>query len=147
MIDELRFRAFDNRNQRWTDSCFETDIDEYIVGNTVSQILVNTKYNNKSHSSGFLYTIQLAANMLDINGVEIFQGDILEHTRTDGTKLLFKIWLVSGGLVMNSHQEDFYRNEEHIITYDAIADKQTASFISSCLVVGNIIDNPELLKL
>lgn len=74
----------------------------------------------------------------DIKGKEIFEGDVLKFMHH-----LHKVFRVKGGLVINSHLDDFYKDSTPF--YEACADMQTAQWIEQCEVIGNIFQNPELL--
>lgn len=144
--NEIRFRAYDNRIEDWSKDSFDADVDEEIVTSKPSLLVINTMYNRQSINTGDQYSFQLSAFMLDNDGVEIFEGDILEHTLIDGTKRFYKIWREAGGLVVNIHQDDFYKPVKLIQFWEGLSNMQTASFIKNCRVIGNVIDNPELLE-
>jgi len=74
----------------------------------------------------------------DSKGKEIFEGDILKFMHH-----LHKVFRVKGGLVINSHLDDFYKDSTPF--YEACADMQTSQWIEQCEVIGNIYQNPELL--
>jgi len=91
-------------------------------------------YNERVQSS----TIGQFTGLKDKNGKEIFEGDILKFMHH-----LHKVFRVKGGLVINSHLEDFYKDFTPF--YEACADMQTSQWIEQCEVIGNIFQNPELL--
>lgn len=73
--------------------------------------------------------------LIDKNGVEIFEGDILEDK---SRSCKYNVFRVSGGFAINTHQNDFNR---HTPFYTAISDMQTTSYIKgSCEVIGNIYE-------
>jgi uncharacterized phage protein (TIGR01671 family) len=74
----------------------------------------------------------------DSKGKEIFEGDILKFMHH-----LHKVFRVKGGLVINSHLDDFYK--DYTPFYEACADMQTSEWIKQCEVIGNVFQNPELL--
>ena len=74
----------------------------------------------------------------DSKGKEIFEGDILKFMHH-----LHKVFRVRGGLVINSHLDDFYKDSTPF--YEACADMQTSQWIEQCEIIGNIFQNPELL--
>ena len=79
----------------------------------------------------------------DKNGVEIYEGDILKYSNKLGRESFHRIFMVEGGLVINAHSEDLNKNTPF---YSACADMQTMQFIKQCKIIGNIHQNPELLK-
>jgi len=90
-------------------------------------------------SQGQPVEVMQFTGLKDKNGVEIYEGDIL----SDGTRK-FKVFIVPGGLAINTHQDDL--NKENIVFYESTADMQTSSFISGTTeVIGNIHQNQELL--
>ncbi|RTY86947.1 YopX family protein [Flavobacterium sp. RSP15] len=74
----------------------------------------------------------------DSKGKEIFEGDILKFMHH-----LHKVFRVRGGLVINSHLDDFCKDSTPF--YEACADMQTSQWIEQCEIIGNIFQNPELL--
>ena len=81
----------------------------------------------------------------DKNGKEIYEGDILQLKRLDGSILLYKIFSVKGGFAFNTHQDDFHKPQSKIYFYESTSDMQNSSFISTLEIIGNLFENPELL--
>lgn len=79
----------------------------------------------------------------DKNWIDIYEGDILEYKTELGRHNLHKVFRHVGGLVINSHKDDFYK-EEFTPFYEACADNQTYQYIEQCEVIGNIYENKEL---
>lgn len=75
----------------------------------------------------------------DCKGNEIFEGDILKFMHH-----LHKVFRVKGGLVINSHLDDFYR--DYTPFWESCADMQTSQWLNQCEIIGNIFENPELLQ-
>jgi uncharacterized phage protein (TIGR01671 family) len=76
----------------------------------------------------------------DKNKKDIFEGDIIEYRNELGKHSVHKVFRVEGGLVINSHSDDFYK--EYTPFYEACADMQTSGWIQQCEVIGNIHENP-----
>jgi hypothetical protein len=80
----------------------------------------------------------------DKNNNDLFVGDILKYIKLDGSVCLYKIFEVFGGYAINTHQDDFYK--DNVIFYTSLSDMQTISFIEgNCERIGNIYQNVELL--
>lgn len=138
MNREIKFRA-------WVDSMKKM----HIWG--VNLISINHDLSWESLSDGMFdendSILMQFTGLKDNNGVEIYEGDILERLLTNGDKRIFKVWSEKGGFVINTHQDDFYKPIEKIVFYEACADMQTSSFIEgNLIVIGNIYQNPELLE-
>ena len=81
------------------------------------------------------------SGLLDKNGKEISEGDILEEEAPRGNKYVVRS--VPGGFAINQFQDDIANTP----FYDALADMQTSGYVSTqCEVIGNIHENPELLE-
>jgi len=80
----------------------------------------------------------------DKNVSDVYEGDILEFKNDLGRQNLHKVFRVDGGLVINSHSDDICKDS--IVFYEACADMQTSQWIRQCEIIGNIHQNPELIK-
>jgi hypothetical protein len=70
--------------------------------------------------------------LTDKNGVEIYDGDILEDK---SRKWKYNVFKVKGGFAINTHQNDFNRTTPFYTAFDM----QTTSYINgNCEVTGNI---------
>lgn len=82
----------------------------------------------------------------DKNGNKIYEGDILQDTYEARRGRLHKVWAEPGGFVINTFNDDLKKPVDKIQFWNALADQQTASFVTGALeVIGNIYENPELL--
>ena len=99
---------------------------------------------------GAKYTIAVAeatvgqqSGIKDRKGKETYEGDIL----TDREGKVYVIAPMPGGpCLFNAANYESYLDGEPVVLYDALADMQTGGFVEDNLtVVGNIIDNPEIL--
>lgn len=76
-----------------------------------------------------------------------FVGDIFKETLNNGEERFYKIFNIKGGFGINIHQDDFKKDPEKIVFYESLGDQQAASWFESSLVkIGNVFENPELLK-
>ncbi len=87
--------------------------------------------------------IQQYIGLQDVNGKFIYAGDILQEVNPRG--FMYRVFEVEGGFAVNTHHDDF--NKDIIVFYESTADMQMSGYIKgSCAVIGNILENPELLK-
>ena len=136
MNRKIKFRAWVTENQMiehnsidFNDFLHKTDL----LGN------INHSY------CGDVFILMQFTGLHDKNGKEIYEGDILEYVRLDGSKIFYKVFYKKGGLVINIHQDDF--KKDNPLFYEPIADMQTSGFIEqNCTIIGNIYENPELLS-
>lgn len=87
-------------------------------------------------------TVGQYTGLTDKNGKKIFDGDIVRYNQTDGAKWNGKTILCTGKVVYNDKTASFAVN-----SIDEIGAKNYDYFpIKNIEVIGNIHDNPELLK-
>lgn len=120
---EIKFRAWDNENKRWWPNIEVYSDGTYNVGE------VEDSY------SGLIYseqkpTLQQFTGFKDTNDKDIFEGDILEDNEypDDGISRDVVIW-----------SEELGRWTTHEWSIDG-------EEFEGCEVVGNIHENPEILK-
>ncbi len=87
------------------------------------------------------FIIQQFTGLLDINGKEIYEGDICE--RKNWTGIYYVRWSKDGYFWcdVNEDDEEFYKNRDS--SYDA---DRLRNGINECKIIGNIFENPELIE-
>ena len=78
-------------------------------------------------------TVGQYTGLTDKNGRRIFEGDILKFTGADGRDVYLNVVFEDGAFLM---EEDGVINSDLMPSYDCLGVE----------VIGNIYDNPELLK-
>lgn len=121
MKREIKFRAWNKSQKRFADS-------EFIFINGIGKIDTPTV---SDHLEIMQYT-----GLLDKNSVEIYEGDIIECENTwDNTKWKTKVRFSEGAFLIDCEGQDWN------ITAIGFLDEET-----EIEVIGNIYENPELLK-
>ena len=82
----------------------------------------------------------------DKNGTDIYEGDVLEFKNDLGRYHKSKIFYKGGGLCYSRHDDDIIKEPENIVFYEYCADMQGKGWITQFEVIGNIHNNPELLR-
>ena len=92
-------------------------------------------------------TIGQYVNLVDSTNEKLFVGDLFK-CRTTG--IIYRIWAVDGGFAINTHVQEWQKDitKDYPFPLQPLSDEQTVSWIkSSCVKIGDIYDNPELLEL
>lgn len=83
-------------------------------------------------------------NLSDKEGNKLYVGDIIEGHRN----IRHTIFEVPGGYAIEGspHIFGFHKEDDQFPVYDPTSDMQTSLYISeSCIRIGNIYENPELI--
>lgn len=90
-------------------------------------------------------TVGQFTGLRDKNGRDIWEGDIFKE---DGSGIVRSVFREPGGLAFEDNPVSFgYDHRAPVYPYSSIAEMQSVSWLSQCCeVIGNIHDDPELLK-
>jgi len=131
---EIKFRAWDMYNEKMI-------YDVCVIGDMVYKI----DNNNAKHITtpvGYDAIIPMQyTGLKDKNGKEICEGDIVEYKNFKRNEL-FLVKKIAGGFIVITQKED----KSKLPIYDCLAERQTQSWIEQQKVIGNLYENPELLK-
>lgn len=131
---EIKFRAWDKELNRMCD----------VIQLGVRDIIVNSI--EEDEISGFLpidrFEIMQYTGLKDKNGTEIYEGDII---RTHENRIQKVIWH-NNGFKLEYKFKRSYRGESYWETRKDIELSETNNKRWGIKVIGNIYENPELLK-
>lgn len=130
------------------------DNGEWETGSLIISMVCGIKqyHIQREGTAGYLYcfavdpdTVGQYTGLQDKNGKKIFEGDIFKE---DYSGIVRSVFRVPGGLAFEDNPVSFgYDHRAPVYPYSSIAEMQNASWLSKyCEVVGNIHDNPDLLK-
>ena len=97
------------------------------------------------HVGEVKWPFMLGSELVDKNGKDIYEGDIIKGH----DDFIYRVWKAKGGFVINVHVDKFKNDIQmnHPFPSQPLADEQTASYVeSSCIVIGNIYETPELIN-
>lgn len=127
---EILFRGKREIDDEWIYGLYS---DDYVY-DTDFPCIIPLRSGNNSHDWAVIReTVGQYTGLTDKNGRRIFEGDILKFTDADGRDVYLNVVFEDGAFLM---EEDGVINSDLIPSYDCLRVE----------VIGNIYDNPELLK-
>ena len=134
MARDIKFRAWDILNKEMIRQVAILGLSENFVTNFDTDYIHNSQYWSENEGHSYTFHLMQFTGMFDVDGKEVYEGDILEHKNADN-------YLVAvferGEFRLQSQEESLKRNEI------------TASIHHTefCKVIGNIYENQELIAL
>lgn len=130
MSREIKFRAWNKDSKEWVDDISQQVLQIYLgMDGEIIATDGDNIWNNIENLELNQYT-----GMKDKDGKEIYEGDLLEHDDFDGIA-----WATY------EPNEVVYDDEEGIVCFKNDS-PNLLSYYRNLKVVGNIYENPELLK-
>lgn len=127
----IKFRAWDKENERWVDH--NQHLDE-------SHVTASVRPPSILSFSRDDWDYQQFTGLLDKNGKEIYEGDVVEIIDTNGLSESKKV-----KVVWNDEMTGYGFDEAEL--FDGEYWMPFCQEPYACEVLGNIYENPELLKL
>lgn len=132
---EIEYRGWDSHNKRWVYGLPIMDVEGHL----------RIQYDHMRYSIIVdPNSLGEHAGLKDENDKKIWMGDIFKDDRG----VVRSVFRVPGGFAFEDNPAAFgYDHRSPLYPYSPLADLQSASWLSQCCeVIGNIHDNPELLK-
>lgn len=127
--DRFNFRIFDTKNKEWVNKFFIDNFNNLLICNDRKEFFILDK--NR-------FVITQSTGLVDRNGKEIFEGDIVEIKENDGRRVSYKI------IKYSKYNVAFYYTNMNSKTFYASFTEIDEGF--NVEVIGNIYENEELLK-
>lgn len=142
---------------KWVEGFYVFDECALIVENLSYSLIDSKKCQLVGAHPVILETVGRYTGVMDKNGTKIFEGDIVEFYFFDkghkNTKTMCIVWQDSGFCMKELFRDyrlssDFKIIEEKIFTYrgDTKSGVYQTNYTYFVEVIGNIYDNPELMK-
>jgi uncharacterized phage protein (TIGR01671 family) len=150
---ELKFRVWNKATKSWLNETAGTHCwSEYSIniftGEIVEFVTGDNKFFSRADEPSFYfdktvvvkespYVIQQYTGIKDKNGKEIYEGDLINYTCVAG----------EGDYQKEINQEVFFEDGMFLFDRNALFSMGDSNFLKQSIeVVGNIFENPELLK-
>lgn len=130
MNREIKTKVWDKTNKKWTR--------DYIISPNGS---VLCESGNLMYEMVHEVEIELMqfTGLKDKNGMDIYEEDIIQDKEKT-----YQVFGGPGGFSINTFQDEI---RDAYTAENALADRQTTDYVQqNCVVIGNIYENPDLIK-
>lgn len=134
---EIKFRVWDLENKKWADS---------IAGLTMD-IENGSILENEARIYRYKHIVMQFTGLKDKNGKEIYEGDIVTYTGDSVEPGIFQIGFDYGCFGYFNEEQDFVEFDMDRYVGDGTEKQHSVNKHPSFEVIGNIYENPGLLKI
>ena len=141
MNREIKFRIWDNYTNRFVTCVYETNKDCYLFIGRSGYVTAFNCYGEEIDFQDGRFIIQQYTGLKDKNGKEIYEGDIVTFKPKSSKGPFWVIRYDSEHTMYVAKQNDWY------VRLDCETDLPLPLKIEETIrVVGNVFENPELIK-
>lgn len=150
-MNRLKFRIWDNHTERYVTFVYETNKDYYLFIGRSGYVTAFNCYGEEIDFEDGRFVVQQYTGLQDRDGKDIYEGDILEYTYNVGCFKFSNGKLLRGCIPSNENiqekinQQVKWQGAQFIGIHPIIKIGYTL-VDKKPQVIGNIFENPELIK-
>ena len=137
-MKQIKYRAWDTKNKVMESPA------SYLLLTQTGKVLVSSPFQPIAEAAKGLYVIQFFTGLLDKNGVEIFEGDVVVPDINRMTKGVVE-WFTNLGWDGGGSLHSGFYCKEWFTDREGEEELDYGHGFLGCEVIGNVHENPELL--